>query len=65
MDFEDCVIKRNGEKEVFSFDKIYNRIVKLGKIKKGKMSLMLNIQHSLKKLLTDFMTVFQQKRLMN
>ena len=31
MNFEDCVIKRNGEKEVFSFDKIYKRIVTLGK----------------------------------
>ena len=39
MDFEDCVIKRNGEKEVFSFDKIYNRIVKLGKNKEGQNEL--------------------------
>ena len=31
MNFEDCVIKRSGEKEVFSFDKIYKRIVTLGK----------------------------------
>lgn len=35
MDFEDCVIKRNGEKEVFSFDKIYKRIANLGKNKNG------------------------------
>ena len=35
MNFEDCVIKRNGEKEVFSFDKIYKRIVTLGKNKQG------------------------------
>ena len=33
MSFEDCVIKRNGEKEVFSFDKIYKRIINLGKNK--------------------------------
>ena len=39
MNFEDCVIKRNGEKEVFSFDKIYKRIVTLGKNKKGENEL--------------------------
>ena len=39
MNFEDCVIKRNGEKEVFSFDKIYKRIVTLGKSKQGKNEL--------------------------
>ena len=35
MNFEDCVIKRNGEKEVFSFDKIYKRILTLGKNNQG------------------------------
>ena len=39
MNFEDCVIKRNGEKEVFSFDKIYKRIVVLGKNKNGENEL--------------------------
>ena len=39
MNFEDCVIKRNGEKEVFSFDKIYKRIVTLGKNKQGENEL--------------------------
>ena len=28
---EDCVIKRSGKKEVISFDKILNRIKKIGK----------------------------------
>ena len=39
MNFEDCVIKRNGDKEVFSFDKIYKRIVTLGKDKDGNNEL--------------------------
>ena len=39
MSFEDCVIKRNGEKEVFSFDKIYKRIITLGFNNEGKNEL--------------------------
>ena len=30
MNTEDCVIKRNGQKENISFDKILNRVKKLG-----------------------------------
>ena len=31
MNNENYVIKRNGEKEIISFDKILNRVKKLGK----------------------------------
>ena len=31
MDFNEYVIKRNGEKEIVSFDKILTRVKRLGK----------------------------------
>ena len=33
MNHEDCVIKRNGEKEIISFDKILKRVKSLGEEK--------------------------------
>ena len=40
MNHEDSVIKRNGEKEIISFDKILKRVKKLGV--EGKYELNVN-----------------------
>ena len=43
MSYQDHVIKRNGEREVFSFDKILKRVTVLGNDKEtGKVNLKIN-----------------------
>ncbi|GAF83672.1 unnamed protein product, partial [marine sediment metagenome] len=52
MSYQDHVIKRNGEKEVFSFDKILKRVTVLGNDKEtGKINLKINYTSLVQKII--------------
>jgi len=52
MSYQDQVIKRNGEREVFSFDKILKRVTVLGNDKKtGKVDLQINYTSLVQKII--------------
>ena len=60
MNTEDCVIKRNGQKENISFDKILTRVKKL-----GGNDLSVNYTSLVQKILIAYMTRFQLLKLTN